>query len=222
LRGRKLPIKVLILIVTAVGLGGLIEPMISPDRHEAGIAADASAPVAPSVTAFAAHHHHDGPGASGPSTAALAAQLAEAREVAARWPTAATARADGWTLAARYSSHLGAHYMHFADIDGVFDIRHPEMLLYDGNAPTSRIVGVTYYVLYTRPSGFTGSADHWHQHLNVCIGPAGPLVGADGVGICATTNVRPVGEWAWMLHAWVVPGWTSPQGVFSTENQVLP
>ena len=26
----------------------------------------------------------------------------------------------------------------------------------------------------------------------------------------------------WMVHAWVAPGWESPQGVFSHENPDLP
>ena len=26
----------------------------------------------------------------------------------------------------------------------------------------------------------------------------------------------------WMVHAWVVPGWDSPAGVFSHENPDLP
>jgi hypothetical protein len=216
-------------LVTAAGVAGLVEPLLTP--HRSGSNPDAagirSVPLVPAAGFLGIGDHHDHADADSAESdlhpgPALAAQLAEARRVVARWPTAADALAAGWTLAAPYESHIGAHYMHFADIDSIFDINHPEMLLYGGNKPTSRIVGLAYYVLYHQPSGFAGPTDHWHQHLDVCIGPSGPLVGADGVGICATTDTRPVGAWAWMLHVWVAPGWASPQGVFSTENQALP
>lgn len=150
----------------------------------------------------AAHHHHEG----GDPSLTLTAQLATARQVAAQWPIAADALADGWILATGYSTHVGAHYMRFAEIDGQFDVSRPEMLLYGGDAPDSPIVGLAYYVLYTLPDGFLGPTDVWHQHLDVCIGPDGPLVGADGVGVCATAmHMKMPGERAWMLHAWVVP-----------------
>lgn len=151
----------------------------------------------------------------------LDAQIAVARTVAARWPTAADAMADGWTLAENYSSHVGAHYMRFAEIDSVFDVSRPEMLLYGGDSPASPIVGLAYYVVYKEPAGFAGPTDMWHQHIDACVGPNGPLVGADGVGVCSRDMETP-GRWAWMLHVWAVPGWDSPQGVFSMENTTLP
>ena len=103
---------------------------------------------------------------------------------------------------------------------GSFDIAHPEMLLYAGDSPNSPVVGLAYYVKYCEPAGFAGSAGHWHQHLGVCIGPSGPVQGAGAVGVCATNQLDP-GRWAWMLHAWVVPGWENTAGVFSAENPRL-
>ena len=156
------------------------------------------------------------------STPLLASQLATARTVAARWPTAGAALADGWTLAEDYAPHVGAHYMRYAEIDDDFDVAQPEMLLFGGDTADSPIVGLAYYVVNRQPEGFIGSSDMWHQHPNVCIGPDGPLWGADGVGICATSNEWPVGNWAWMLHAWVIPEYQSPEGVFSSMNEALP
>ncbi|MDQ3717328.1 MAG: hypothetical protein M3381_15160 [Actinomycetota bacterium] len=112
--------------------------------------------------------------------------------------------------------------MRYDEIDDVFDPGRPEMLLYGGDAPDSPIVGLAYYVVHHEPEGFVGSADMWHQHPDVCVGPDGPLWGADGVGICATSTDQPVGTWAWMLHAWVIPEYESPQGVFSSVNLALP
>lgn len=183
----------------------------------------------PSASASSHHdsgggHHTDDVAASteAPAPDALAAQLATAADVATRWPTAADALADGWTLATPYSSHVGAHYMRYDEVDGAFDVERPEMLLYGGDAPNSPFVGLAYYVLYQQPDGFAGPTDDWHQHPDVCIGPDGPVMGADGIGICGTGSQQRVGSLAWMLHAWVAPEWQSPQGVFSNENLALP
>jgi hypothetical protein len=200
--------------VALAGVAGLIAPLVdSPSR------------VVPDTTVQApaehvVHQHEDTAGDSVPIPRTLAAQLAIARRVALRWPTVRAALAGGWTLAARYSPHVGAHYLRFSYVDGIFDIAHPEMLLYAGDSPDSPVVGLAYYVKYREPAGFAGSADHWHQHLDVCIGPSGPVQGADAVGVCATNQVDP-GRWAWMLHAWVVPGWENPAGVFNAENPRL-
>jgi hypothetical protein len=200
--------------VTVAGVAGLIAPLVDPPGRtvpDATVEARAD---------LAVHRHEDSVGRSSPTPRSLADQLAVGRRVALRWPTVGAALADGWTLAAPYSSHIGAHYLRFSDVDGTFDIARPEMLLYAGDSPRSPVVGLAYYVKYREPTGFAGSADHWHQHLDVCIGPSGPVQGADAVGVCST-NQRDPGRWAWMLHAWVVPGWESPAGVFSGENPRL-
>lgn len=197
------------LVTTTVALTALVVLSVIPHEGEAGHG----------------DHHHAGaaPTSSGePAPPLLATQLATATTVAAQWQTAAAALADGWTLAEDYASQVGAHYMRYDEIDDVFDAARPEMLLYGGDAPDSPIVGLAYYVINREPEGFVGSADLWHQHPNVCIGPDGPLWGADGVGICARDAESPVGNWAWMLHAWVIPEWQSPQGVFSSVNLALP
>jgi hypothetical protein len=199
--------------VTAAGVAGLIAPFVDPAGR---IVPDATV----EARADLAVRHEDTVGHSEPTPSSLVDQLALARRVALRWPTVGAALADGWTLAAPYSSHIGVHYMRYSDVDGTFDIVRPEMLLYAGDSPRSPVVGLAYYVKYREPVGFAGAADHWHQHLDVCIGQSGPVRGADAVGVCATNQTAP-GRWAWMLHAWVVPGWGSPAGVFSAENRRL-
>jgi hypothetical protein len=173
---------------------------VSEHTHDHGTSGQPVAPVPPTATPA------DAP-------ASLDEQLAAARGAAARWPTLAAAQADGWTLAETYVAGTGSHWMHYDDIDSVFDPAVPEMLLFGGDDPTAPLVGLTYYVIHRPPEGFAGSADVWHQHQDVCIGHSGPLFAGDGVGQCKARA-----DWSWMLHAWVVPGWENPNGVFAMEN----
>lgn len=151
------------------------------------------------------------------TTALLDGQLSAARVVAGRYPTVADAVADGFRPAAPYESLIGSHYLRFGDVDHVFDVTRPEMLLFDGDSPDSRLVGLSYYVVGSAaPEGFAGKADRWHQHVQTCLTPDGPAFAGDGYRQC-----RASGRNSWMLHAWVVAGWESPQGVFSDENARL-
>jgi hypothetical protein len=83
-----------------------------------------------------------------------------------------------------------------------------------------------YYAVADRPpEGFAGPNDHWQGHTNVCI-KAGP----GGVGVlfpsdadvtaaqCSSVQGTLFRITHWTLHAWVVPSWESPLGVFSPEN----
>ena len=101
-----------------------------------------------------------------------------------------------------------------------------QSLIYDGTSPTSKIVGLMYYSMGEAPEGFAGPNDHWHRHSNVCI-----KYGADRsiqVPFPADADVTKeqctgaggflMSITGYMVHAWVVPGWESPQGVFSHEN----
>jgi hypothetical protein len=185
------------------------------------------------VTDGHAHSHGHGHGEVVPyeplepeDRAELARQLTEAREVATRYPTVADAESAGYRAVTPYIPLIGAHYMNFLLVDGTFDVSQPEMLLYDGTDPESQIVGLSYYVLGdTEPEGFAGPNDHWHRHIGLCIDPDRTFV----VGDEQTTEeecerrggVKVDGRDGWMVHAWVVPGWESPQGVFSAENAQL-
>ena len=152
------------------------------------------------------------------TAAQLAAQLARARTVALQYPTVADAEAAGYVEATGFASGVGAHYLKFSEISGVFDVDHPSMILYDGDLPRSRVAGLAYYVIsgVKPPEGFAGPNDHWHQHLGVCVTPNGPVLAAD-----AATTCRLGGRPAWMLHVWVAPAYPSVQGVFSPDNVSL-
>ena len=167
--------------------------------------------------------------------AALAADLVAARVAAGRYPTVTDARAAGLTQAGRFAPGAGAHVLdmtHTNNIrpDGSVDPNYPLGYIYDGVSPSSRIVGLMYVSLAkTPPAGFPGPNDHWHQHSNLCI-----KYGANGIGVpfppdrdvtraqCATVPGSTfMKKTVWMVHAWVVPGWDSPKGVFSHANPDL-
>ena len=162
------------------------------------------------------------------SRAALREQLTEARGVALQYPTVAEATAAGYRLAGGFAPGSGAHYISYGGMTrpDTFDPTHPLALIYDGIAPTSQVVGLMYYGMGDRPpEGFAGPNDHWHRHSSVCIknGPSGlevpfPADADVTEAQCAAVQGNFLKVTGWMVHAWVVPSWESPQGVFSHDN----
>jgi hypothetical protein len=160
-----------------------------------------------------------------PTRALLAQQLVAAREVAMRYPTVADAERAGYRLVGGgFGPGAGAHYIGGRGF-GAFDPANPPTLIYDGISPTSQIVGLMYLGGgATAPEGFAGPNDHWHRHSGVCLRGSETLFPAD-TGVTAEQCRAAGGSYmaitTWMVHAWVVPGWESPQGVFSHENPNL-
>jgi hypothetical protein len=158
--------------------------------------------------------------------ALLAYQLVEARAVAMRYPTVASATAAGYTLVGGgFGPGSGAHYIG-GGYNFNFDPNHPLALIYDGIHPTSQIVGLMYYSMSkTAPAGFAGPNDHWHRHSGVCTGAGGAVLFPPDTDVtarkCAIAHGFYMAITGWMVHAWVVPGWESPKGVFSHENPDL-
>jgi len=195
------------------------------------ISASASSVGAPADTATTAHAHDIAAEATpdvplDPATRAqLADQLTIARQVALQFPTAASAEAAGYHQVGGYFPGTGAHYVGRNLTNGVFDASKPLALLYDGTSPTSQIVGVMYYSLgATAPEGFAGPNDHWHRHSNACTRGATVLSRPDSditQEQCTALGGNFTTTTGWMVHAWVVPSWESPLGVFSHENPNL-
>ena len=158
---------------------------------------------------------------------ALQAELQVAGQVIAAMPTAADAVAAGYFQVTPYVPGIGAHYLNVRLLSGDgFDPAKPEMLLYNGNEPTSELVGLSYAVLGDEaPEGFVGPNDEWHVHPSLCI--VGVLVvGPDSTpdDMCASIGGHkgmPFDKPMWMGHLWQVPGWESPWGLFSGENPVV-
>ena len=175
-------------------------------------------------------HGHHGPSPQQAITdpavrTALADQLAVARVAAMQLPTAADAQAAGYRKVTTYLPCIAAHYIKSSLVDGTFDPSAPEMILYDGNGPDAKVVGLSYYVLSTvgAPVGFAGPNDPWHQHIGLCT-RNGLVVGGSNLTEeeCAARGGRKGdGSNAWMVHAWVVPGWESAWGTFSAEHPEL-
>jgi len=165
-------------------------------------------------------------------------QLTLARQAAMQYPTVRDAEAAGWSRSGPFAPGLGAHYFDFGGASGfagigVLDdaqVLHPISLIYDGTKPDSRIAGLMYYSATMRiPQGFAGTNDIWHYHTNVCIvsganGSINTPFGADTTvtqAMCQSVHGGLLQKTQWMLHAWVVPGYDSPEGVFSHDNAAI-
>ncbi len=159
--------------------------------------------------------------------ATLQQQLVTARDTAMRYPTVASAEAAGYHVIGGFGPGSGAHYIGgiLGGFGAGFDPGRPLSLIYDGTSPTSQMVGLMYYGMgNTAPEGFAGPNDHWHRHSNICTKGADVLFPPDSD--VSAEQCRALGGFfmtitGWMVHAWVVPGWESPQGVFSHENPNL-
>jgi hypothetical protein len=163
--------------------------------------------------------------------ATMTKQLTQALFAAEEFPTVASAKAAGMILAGGMAPGVGAHYQvigasDLTALDGQFNPSQPASWIYASTADSAPVVGVMYESLTAQPpAGFIGPNDHWHRHSNVCVKfTAGQIA----VPFAADQNVTPqecsdvhgsfMKKTVWMVHAWVVPGWESPQGVFSHDN----
>ena len=76
---------------------------------------------------------------------------------------------------------------------------------------------------FLEPDVFAGPNDHWHQHIGLCL-KDNVVIGAETMSAATCTSLGGTKAEAangWMIHAWVVPGWESPEGVFSPEHPGL-
>ena len=156
----------------------------------------------------------------------LAQQLVAARDTAMKYPTVADATRAGYFLVGGgFGPGAGAHYIGGGGGfgGGGFDPAKPPTLIYDGISPTSRVVGLMYLGMGANgaPEGFAGPNDHWHRHSGVCLRGAEVIFPVDAdvtEAQCEAEGGNYMATTTWMVHAWVVPGWESPAGVFSHEN----
>lgn len=163
--------------------------------------------------------------------AIMSKQLTQALFAAEEFPTVAAAKGAGMILAGGMAPGVGAHYQivgvsDLTSLNGQFDPSKPASWIYASTADNAPVVGVMYESLTAQPpAGFIGPNDHWHRHSNLCVQfTAGEIA----VPFAADQNVTPqectdvhgvfMKKTVWMVHAWVVPGWESPQGVFSHDN----
>ena len=126
-------------------------------------------------------------------------------------------------MSVAYVPCIGAHYTNVL-LARSFDPAHPSELLFDGTAPDSKIVGLSYLVYSgdQPPDGFAGPNDLWHQHNfngGLCL-KGGTVIGGEALSDadCTARGGKKVAlDGVWMLHDWVVPGWECSWGVFAGE-----
>ena len=127
------------------------------------------------------------------------------------------------------------HYISFGNAlgnaDGAMsddDIRKPLAWIYDGTHPDSRIAGLFYMTGKENPEGFAGPNDTWHVHHDICIvtnnGVIDAPLGADHEATdaeCKAVHGNLLKQTQFLLHVWVVPGYESPQGVYSHVSSTV-
>jgi len=119
-------------------------------------------------------------------------ELQQARAATARYRDLKNAIKDGYTNINVDVPNMGHHFMKASLVDATFDIRQPEILVYNGlDSGNPELVAVEYAIPIDQPmpEGFTGSNDVWN--------------GTSGFPL-------------WLVHAWV---WKfNPAGVFNWTN----
>ncbi len=119
-------------------------------------------------------------------------ELQQARAATARYRDIKNAIKDGYSNISVDVPNMGHHFMKSSLVDATFDIRSPEILVYNGlDTGNPELVAVEYAVPIDQPmpEGFTGSNDVWN--------------GTSGFPL-------------WLVHAWV---WKyNPDGVFNWTN----
>jgi hypothetical protein len=175
-------------------------------------------------------HGHRGPVPFAPMDAAtrgtLASEVAISNAFVAAHPTVKEAEAAGYRRITPYIPCIAAHYIKNGELTNPFDPAKPEIVLYDGTNPDSKIVGLSYLQFAGQdapPPGFAGENDPWHVHEQLCLGRGGVLGDESTTEEeCAARGgrIQKLGN-LWMTHMWNVPGWESRWGLFSSEHPDL-
>ncbi len=172
----------------------------------------------------------------------MSAQFDLAKAYAEKWPTAGEAEADGWRAVTTYIPGMGTHHVRggitaemLADpafdrrnpilddvgLDDVFDPAQPDVLQYDGNGASARLVGFDYYVRTTTglpPAGFPGNNDWWHHHPWICHRSSDAAMIAFNTSDANCSSMGGVNvnlSNYYMLHVWVLDDMTFEPDVFA-------
>lgn len=162
------------------------------------------------------------------TTATLNTQLAQAKAIIPQFPTAAHAMAAGYMQVTPWMPGIGAHYLNVSYLFA-FEAAQPAFLLYNGNSPSSVLVGVSHALLggANPPVGFAGPNDTWHEHPALCLIGGAFVIGADSTpkelceSVGGTKSNGFFGQHLWMMHLWQVPGWSSSWGLMSGESPAI-
>jgi hypothetical protein len=172
--------------------------------------------------------HAEGHGSHGGDTSTmkpspqLEAELKIARRAAEALMTEERLADAGYHIGSYWSRGVGTHYIDWRLVGKPFDPARPAMLLIDTTpGHPRRLAGFSYWVGNDGPpAGFSDDADEWHNHRGLCFIDA--ILVREGVSDPASCEgVWIGGEELWMLHAWVVPGYENPDGIFAPRNPKL-
>ncbi len=213
---------------TEATTGGLTGPSSSKDPGVANATTpcEKAGPPSSEGQTQGEGHNHRGPTVQKPLTRderiTLEGQQNLARTVAVRYPTLADSRKGGYVMSTTYIPCIGTHVTN-TGLATKFDPANPSELLYDGTAPDSKLVGLSFLVWSPSgpPVGFAGANDFWHTHSangGLCI--KGIVIGAESMSKaeCERLGGKKVGlKGVYMLHDWIVPGWECSWGVFAGE-----
>lgn len=124
-------------------------------------------------------------------------ELQQARAATARYRDIKNAMKNGYVDINVVAQNMGYHFMKMAHVDGKFDYKQPEILVYNKmDNGSMQLVAVEYAIPLSlsaeAPEGFTGSNDVWDKNT--------------GFGL-------------WLLHAWV--WYHNPEGVFNPTNPLV-
>lgn len=195
---------------------------LAPGEAEAIVALGATGAGAPST--------HEGHSGDAVAEAALSAsdqalsdvQLAAARRAIASRDTQDEAMSLGYVRAAGPAGGIGTHWVLWSQIAKPFDPAQPSMLLFDERKDPAVLVGYSYALQTpTRPEGFAGVNDHWHQHIGLCVSDSGWVVREQTSSRDKCDGTYIAGGDFWMLHAWVVTGYENRKGLFAPFNPKL-
>jgi hypothetical protein len=124
-------------------------------------------------------------------------ELQQARSATARYRDIKNATKDGYIDINVIRQNMGYHFLKMDNLDAMFDLRKPEILVYNKMENGSmQLVAVEYAVPIplssNAPAGFTGDNDVWKYDTDFNL---------------------------WLLHAWV--WYHNPEGVFNATNSLV-
>ena len=175
----------------------------------------------------------------------LVSQLDTVSDALLRYKNLDQACADGYRKTSAQAPNMGMHLSNRSYTwDGRFDLTKPEILLvgmdggekipeekagdcvngkWAGNRQME-VVGAAFLIPTVNfgenhPEGFAGPIDNWHVHYGICIDPV-PL---DSVTKeqCLARGLKWVEKAGWMIHAYVMPEFDNPLGVFAVFNPAI-
>ena len=192
----------------------------------------------PAAAEAKGHHHDDSQITYDKLNTTTKAQVDVIIKWAAKYKTGADAKKDGWIKATKSLYGIGAHWLKggvtgFASGGGTFNIKEPNVLLFDGEGDDAKLAGVSWILSApVNPEGFTGSDDSWHRHSSVCFLLSEFLVISEGEAEGSPINLSaasckdqggmmfPISNLT-MMHLWIGDDYISTGPIFAHDHPEL-